>query len=279
MEHGFAGRASGGAWAGLTRLFAMNISRPKTLRFALFLAAWAVLLLPADVERRQSAPDLVFQPVPKERFSVLVVGDSLSISLGEQLEQHFSRYADRIDFQRIGKVSSGLARPDFFDWEQTLEELVGTWHPALVVIMIGTNDNKPLRSGQQSLAFGSEGWRREYRARLQRLYDICRGGNPAARVLWVGAPIMRDSTLAHELQLINRTIESWCRGLPACEYVSTWRTLADRNGKFMETFEDEETGRSISIRTKDGVHLAPHGSYLLAKATLHAIQKYYALEP
>ncbi len=257
----------------------MLVSRLRTVRLAFFLAACALLLLAEDVERHQSAPDLVFAPIPKKRLSVLVVGDSLSISLGEQLELYFSRYADRIDFQRMGKVSSGLARPDFFDWEQTLGELVHTWHPALVLIMIGTNDNKPLRNGQHSLAFGSDGWRREYRARLQRLYDICRDGNPSARVVWVGAPIMRDSTLAQELQLINRTIEDWCRGLPACEYVSTWGTLADRNGRFVEAFEDEETGRSISVRTKDGVHLAPHGSYLLAQAALHAIQKYCGLEP
>jgi hypothetical protein len=259
-------------------LFPMIVSKPRIISLSILIAACAVLLLPASVERRQSAPDLVFHPVPKKPFSLLVVGDSLSISLGEQLELYFSKHADRVDFQRLGKVSSGLARPDFFDWEQNLDELVSTYRPTLVVIMMGTNDNKPLKRGPRTFPFGSEPWRREYRSRLQRLYDICRSRNPPVRVLWVGAPIMRDSTFAHELRFINRTIETWCRGLPACEYVSTWTTLADRHGNFAESFEDEETGRSISIRTKDGVHLAPHGSYLLAQAAIKAIHNYCAFE-
>ncbi len=256
----------------------MSRSTPKAAALAIILVVCAIALFPTAVERRQSAPSHLVRPIPKQRLSMLVVGDSLSISLGEQLEQHFAKYSDRIDFQRLGKVSSGLARPDFFDWEQNLQELVSQWHPHIVLIMIGTNDNKPLRRDQRTFPFGTEAWRREYRSRLQRLYDICRSKNPSARLFWMGAPIMRDTTLAHELRFINRTIESWCRGIQGCEYISTWSTLADKDGKFIETFEDEETGRSVSVRSKDGVHLAPHGSYLLARTALNAIQKYYSLE-
>lgn len=256
----------------------MSRSTPKATALAITLVACAIALFPSAVERRQSPPSQLVRPMPKQRYSLLVVGDSLSISLGEQLEQHFSRYGDRLDFQRLGKVSSGLARPDFFDWEQNLRELASQSHPNIVLIMIGTNDNKPLKRDQRTFPFGTEAWRREYRSRLQRLYEICRKVNPSARMFWVGAPIMRDSTLAHELRFINRTIESWCRTVSACEYVSTWSTLADKDGKFVELIEDDETGKPMSIRTKDGVHLAPHGSALLAKAALDAIQKYYSFE-
>ncbi|MHC1741791.1 MAG: DUF459 domain-containing protein [Syntrophobacteraceae bacterium] len=256
----------------------MSISKSKVAALTMIIVVCTIALAPRAVERRQSIPSHLIRPIPKQQYSLLVVGDSLSISLGEQLEQYFAKYSDRIEFQRMGKVSSGLARPDFFDWEQNLQELVSVWHPNIVLIMIGTNDNKPLKRDQRTFSFGSEAWRREYRSRLQRLYEICRSQNPSVRMFWVGAPIMRDSTLAHELRLINRTIESWCRALPACEYVSTWSTLADKDGKFIEFFEDGETGKSVSIRTKDGVHLAPHGSHLLAKTALNAIQKYYSFE-
>jgi hypothetical protein len=253
--------------------------KPRKVALSISIVVCAILFLPSSLERRQAPPNLLVRPVPKQRFSLLVVGDSLSISLGEQLEQHFSKHADRVGFQRMGKVSSGLARPDFFDWEQNLEELVRTWNPGIVVIMIGTNDNKPLKRDQQSLAFGTDPWRREYRLRLQRLYDICRRQNPAVRLFWIGAPIMRDSLLARELSFINQTIESWCGGLPACEYVNTWSVLADKDGRFVEFFDDEETGKPISVRTRDGVHLAPHGSLLLARMTLDAIHKYYSFDP
>jgi hypothetical protein len=254
------------------------ISKPNILVLFAGAAVVVALLIPSSVERRQVPPDLLIRPMPTQRFSLLVVGDSLSISLGEQVENYFSRYADWIEVQRLGKVSSGLARPDFFDWEQNLEDLVRIWNPGVVVIMIGTNDNKPLRRDHHTYPFGTESWRREYKRRLQHLYDICRRRNRAVRILWVGAPIMRDPLLAQELTLINQTIESWCRTTAACEYVSTWSVLADKDGNFMESFEDEETGRSVAIRTRDGVHLTPHGSFLLAKAAIDAIRKYCPLE-
>lgn len=253
---------------------------PKSCRIivSIAIAACMTLLIPSSVEHRQDPISLLIRPVPKPQFSLLVVGDSLSISLGEQMEAYFSRYAGRIEIQRMGKESSGLARPDFFDWEQNLEDLVRARDPGAVVIMIGANDNKPLRREQHSFAFGTEPWRREYRRRLQHLYDICHRKNPAVRVFWIGAPIMRDPLLAQDLTLINQTIESWCRHMPACEYVSTWSVLADKDGNFIESLEDEETGRSVSVRARDGVHLAPHGSFLLAKLAIDAIQKYYSFE-
>jgi hypothetical protein len=251
--------------------------KPKTIAIWAFLLVLGSWLFPSTLNRYPSPLDVRFRPIPK-RHSLLVVGDSLSISLGEQLERHFDKYSDRLAFQRRGKVSSGLARPEFFDWEQNLEELVSNHGPDIVVIMIGANDNKPLNRDNRSIAFGTTAWRREYTARLQRLYDICGRGNSQMRLFWVGAPIMADPLLTHELKTINRIIESWCRTQPACKYVGTWSTLTDRGGQFTQYVPDDKTGEPVMIRTKDGVHLAPHGSRLLAKVTIDAIRKYYSFE-
>ncbi len=196
-------------------------------------------------------------------LSVLVVGDSLSISLGEQLEEFFTRQHG-VHFKRVGKVSSGLARPDFFDWEEQLTALANQTRPSLVVIMIGTNDNKPLsRHGGHAAAFGSAGWAREYTARAQRLLDICQASNPDARVFWVGAPIMGQSELRDDVVRINSVISDLCTRNRNCLYVDTWRTLADENGQFTQYWTSEH-GERIKIRADDGVHLSFTGSRLLA---------------
>jgi hypothetical protein len=252
--------------------------KPKAVAIWVSVLVLGGLFLPSSIDNLPPPTWVKLRPVPKQLRSLLVVGDSLSISLGEQLERHFSKYSDRVAFQRLGKVSSGLARPEFFDWEQNLEDLMSRRQTGIVVVMIGTNDNKPLNSDNHSIAFGTASWRREYTARLQRLYQICRQSNPGVRVFWIGAPVMSDPLLNREVRIINRTIASWCRGKPGCEYVSTWSTLADKEGKFAQYLQDEQTGEPIMIRTKDGVHLTSHGSQLLARVTIDAILKHYPLE-
>lgn len=237
----------------------------------------ATLGAPSRIEQ-SAPPSLLFRPIPKPRISLLVVGDSLSISLGEQLERYFSRYSDRIRFQREGKTSSGLARPDFYNWEQILSTLVTQQSRDIVVMMIGANDNKSLQTDQRAIAFGTDLWRREYGARMQRLVEICRRGNPRVHVFWMGIPIMRDSNFAKEAEFINDTIEFWCRKNPACTFVGTWTTLADKNGDYTEFVVDERTGNPLSLRAKDGVHLASHGSFLLSEVAINAMRKHYSFD-
>ncbi len=255
----------------------MFLQDPKFITAVAAILLLTALSVPSGIEQ-DALRGLVFRPIPRPRIALLVVGDSLSISLGEQLEKHFLRYAECVHFQRLGRVSSGLARPDFFNWEENLTELVAPLAPDIVVIMIGANDNKPLIRDQKSIAFGSELWRREYKVRLQRLHDICRRGNRMVRVIWMGVPIMRDPLLTREVRFINETIESWCRNVPACTYVSTWATLADEDGKFTDYLLDSQTGLPATIRTKDGVHLTSHGSLLLAEVAIEVIQEFYSFD-
>ena len=247
-------------------------------------ALWAcilllcILLIPSPIGHLPPPEIGEWRRVPRIHHSLLLVGDSLSIALGEHLERHFSRYSNCVTFQRQGKVSSGLARPEFFDWNQNLAELVERFRPDIVIVMIGTNDNKPLRKGNSSLAFGTMAWSREYTARLQRLYDICRKENSESRVFWIGAPIMGDPALSRDVKNINRVIESWCRDEPGCEYVSTWSTLADTDGQYTQSLRDRETGELVAARSKDGVHLAPYGAFLLARIVIESISKYYVFD-
>lgn len=200
-------------------------------------------------------------------YSVLVVGDSLSIPLGERLEEYF-KLRPGITFHRLGKVSSGLARPDFFNWETNLKFMVNRHKPDAVFIMIGTNDTKNLTTpAGNTRAFGSKGWSKEYIRRGQRLLDLCRTANPTVSVFWVGAPVMGRKQLDGDVRIVNRTLFRLCAANQNCTYIDTRDVLADGQGKFI-SHGVAASGERIRLRAKDGVHVTKAGSLLIADRCL-----------
>ena len=202
--------------------------------------------------------------------SILLVGDSLSIGLGQQIEQALAGRSD-VRFAHLGKVSSGLANPAFFDWNAQLTAQVKAHHPDLVLIMVGANDDKPLPSGDgRSLPFGSRGWDRAYGDRLAKLHAIVRAENASAKVYFVGVPIMADKAFDTEMLHVNTVLASVARTLPDSAYIETRDVLADASGGFASQGRGPD-GALVRLRAGDGVHVSGAGSKLLAARCLEAV--------
>jgi hypothetical protein len=201
---------------------------------------------------------------------VLVVGDSLSISLGEQLE-HALAGAPGVDFSRDGLRSTGLTRPDLLDWPARLRELTAKAAPDLAVIMIGANDVMPLTAPDGSRAyFDQPAWADAYAAKARELVDICRQANPSVAVTWVGAPPMGDATLSAGIKRINAVLAGMCAEA-GCRFVDTQAAFADSEGRYTRHAKDAATADTLAIRTADGVHLTEAGSRLLAGVVLASL--------
>ena len=82
---------------------------------------------------------------------VLIAGDSDAGTFGPYLDRLLAD-TDLVDTALDYKVSSGLARPDFFDWTARLHEHVPVVDPDIVVITFGGNDAQGL--------LDAVGWRR-----------------------------------------------------------------------------------------------------------------------
>lgn len=236
----------------------------------------AVKTLPPDrtpAPRRHPAP----ATAAVSGHNVLVAGDSLSLFLADALRPVVSGLPDTT-FHSKGKISSGLARPDFFNWEREMARLAAESRPDTVVIMIATNDNQTMtRPDGRKVAFGRPGWETEYRRRVRRLVELARAGNPTARIFWVGAPVMGRPQLNADVAVINGIIARQIAALPDCHFVDVWRTLADGAGRYVAAVPTPSGPRTA--RTRDGVHLTPFGARLLANATLSAMSpKLAALE-
>ncbi len=197
---------------------------------------------------------------------LLVVGDSLSISLGEQLE-HALAGAPGLDFTRDGQRSTGLSRPELLDWPARLRELVAKSPPDIVVIMIGANDVMPLTAGDGSrVYFDQPAWGETYAAKARELVAICRQANPEVAISWVGAPSMGDAALATGVKRVNAVLAKMCAEA-GCRFIDAEAAFSDADGRYTRHARDAATGEATAIRTADGVHLTEAGARLLAGLT------------
>lgn len=228
------------------------------------------------------APHAVFskrapasQPQPQSQTErLLVVGDSLSISLGEQLERALSG-TPGLDFSRDGTRSTGLTRPELLDWPAHLRERVGQEPPDIVVIMIGANDVMPVEGPDGSrIYFEDPAWPGAYAAKARGLVDICRRANPKVRVYWVGVPTMGEDSLAQGVKKVNAALSTMCAAAPGCRFIDTQAAFADPKGRFSRHGRDAASGETLLLRTADGVHMTETGSKLLGGVVLAGLARF-----
>ncbi len=221
------------------------------------------------------APEMPAPPAPVSR-RMLVVGDSLSISLGEQLERTLAGVAG-IDFSRDGTRSSGLTRPELVNWPEHLRELVSPYAPDLVVIMLGANDVMPVAGPDGShVYFNDPNWAKAYTAKAQELVTICRQVNAKASIYWVGVPPMGSASLGTSTRQVNAVLRAMCRTTAGCRFIDTEEAFSDSSDRFTRHARDV-TGDIVSIRTADGVHLTESGARLLAGVVLETLTRQESL--
>jgi uncharacterized protein len=229
--------------------------------------------LPSAVVSASPPPDepvtedsKIRRPDPRDQLRVAVVGDSLAAGLGVYLEREFRPSLVRVTKQ--GRVSTGLARLDYFDWIGELQKLENSYRPDLVVVMIGDNDNQSLQSpgGQTVAEIGSFAWPDGYEDRVQAFTDIAVNGG--AHVAWAGLPIVdkkeRWPVMRRQNEIFSRVMDR----TPNALFVDTWDRFATADGEYTPFYRG--AGKVELIRATDGFHFNPRGYELVAQAVADA---------
>jgi hypothetical protein len=220
---------------------------------------------------------------PQGGTRVLVIGDSM-------IAGGFGLYLARAlgenrgyDVTRRGKSSSGLARPDFFDWQAEAERLVGDTPHDATVVMFGGNDVQGLWMGKgEWIRWEDEGWSEEYARRIAALADIVA---PAGQQLfWIGMPVMRPSKFHARVQRVNTIYRAEMAIRPNALFVDIWSVLADEDGQYADHIyvtpkgtSDDGSGetagedepepkpkrKKVLVRAGDGIHLTVAGAHYL----------------
>jgi hypothetical protein len=204
-------------------------------------------------------------PFPNgDRYRVLVVGDSLGDGLWSGLYRAFEDDAT-LEFIQRAKPSTGFVRPDSYDWNNELADLLKNDTYQIAVIMFGANDAQPIKSGKDWLKPGSEGWREIYGQRVEAFIKKLRAANIA--VYWVGLPIMRSEGQNADAEALNDVYREKAF-INGAKFIETWNGFTDESGRF-SAYGPDMTGQVKRLRADDGVHFTMRGYLKLA----HFVEK------
>lgn len=215
------------------------------------------------------------KPTTQDKLRVVVVGDSLAAGLGVYLEREFRPALARVS--RQGRISTGLARLDYFDWLGAMQEIQDGYRPDLVVVMLGDNDSQGLRTpgGQVVVDIGNAAWPPAYEERAERMARIAVDGG--AHVAWVGLPIVKRKELWTVMLRQNEIYERVADRTPNAMYVDAWDRFATPEGDYTPFYRHD--GKIELIRATDGIHFNPRGYELIARAVAESVVSSFGLTP
>ena len=102
-------------------------------------------------------PEETYVPSAEHPASVYIAGDSDAGAFGPSL---MSLLDDTgvVDTTLDYKVSSGLARPDFYDWPAHLRQVIPKANPQVVVVTFGGNDAQDILIDGRATPWGRPEW-------------------------------------------------------------------------------------------------------------------------
>lgn len=171
------------------------------------------------------------------------------------------------------KISTGLSRPDYYDWPAHLAEDMAQFDPQVVIFMVGANDDQPLSVGNDVYPFGSDQWRTEYARRVGGVMDMLVGQHRL--VFWVGQPVMQSHDFNDRMAVMNSIYQAQAASRPDVTFIDSRPTFADSGGGYAE-YLPEAGGGLTEMRASDGIHLSPQGGTRLARTVLDVVRQRWA---
>jgi uncharacterized protein len=214
-----------------------------------------------------SAPHV---PTKEDKLRLYIAGDSQAQGFGESLERlagGTGLVAPTLDF----KVSSGLTRPDFFDWPKRLQDQVRKLRPDIVVIDFGGNDAQQIKTADGNTYDPSDPhWLDEYARRVGQTMDfLIQDGR---KVIWVGTPNARDDSFTARLTVLRQAVMQEAAKRPQVSFVDVWAMFQSPSGGYADYIVDDD-GQAKLMRQNDGFHLNLDGANKLARAIEAQIEK------
>lgn len=201
-------------------------------------------------------------------YRIMMLGDSLMEDLGPTTHRTL-RHRKGLHFILTAKYSTGLSRPDYFNWPKNMEKAVSGTRPDIIIFFMGANDGMPIKmNGRNIYPNSGEAWKSAYRAKMGELFEIGRRYN--CEMLWLGLPPM-GSRYAKILAQTAQAQQEGCRE-HGIRFIDTAPVLGDENGKF-RTYMTDSSGRTIRLRDKDKEHLADAGNKLVVEQLLPILEQ------
>ncbi len=207
-------------------------------------------------------PASVVHPTAADPLRVLIVGDSLGIDMGQALQNDLAN-TGVVQATLDAKESTGLTRPEYYNWPAELQTDLTQLDPQIVVVMMGANDPQDF-PGPPDIPYASAQWDQLYSQRVAAFMAEAASGG--AKVLWVGMPPMQDPVLNQKMAHIDALDQAQAAANHDVTWISSWNILGGPQGVYTPYLE--VNGQEVNVRYPDGTHIAPGGSELLAQAVM-----------
>jgi uncharacterized protein len=219
--------------------------------------------------------DSIRVPTSSRKLRVVIVGDSLAAGLGYFAERVFRPRLVRVSGQ--GRISTGLARPDYFNWPYTMRRIVDRFDPDLVIVMLGENDHQSLQDvhGNREAPIGTSEWPPAYRDRVLTMMRIAT--SRGAKVVWAGLPISADFRFRQHSRRQNDIFSFAASISNDVVYFDAWDRFRDPEGGYTAYFR--ESGSVILIRAGDGLHFNAIGYTIVAREIAELAAEEFGLSP
>lgn len=237
--------------------------RPFILLVVVFLLVPTPAVTPAR-GRDWRAPE----PWPVAAPRVLMIGDSQVYGpVGDAVQDGLVRRGFAV--WRRGKPSTGLSRPDRYDWIAEAGEMIAEARPQVVIAQLGGNDVLVLRSRtdrRHAIPFTDEAvWRAEYRERVRAFLTLLADGE---RRVFMLSPPNRGIGLARVERVRAVQLEA-AAGLARVTYIDTFPLTSDEHGRWLRSVVED--GRRVVIRRWDTVHFNELGGPIIGQRLLAAL--------
>ncbi len=217
---------------------------------------------------------------PQKKMKLYFGGDSLMGTVGLAMEQIGPRTGvmtvEPADFH----ISTGLNRPDAFNWFSHLTEMLKAEDPDVVSLMFGGNDADAYMSGlpenaKQSEHFGDAVWEQEYRRRVGGMMDLATQ-KPGRFVIWMGEPQMEESALNEKIIKLNEVYKTEAAKRPGrVIYLDLYSLFSPNGAKYSDTIT--VGGVKKVVRAPDGVHITMEGGAVVSGEVLKLLARQYDL--
>jgi hypothetical protein len=183
-------------------------------------------------------------------------GSTMGSVLGPMLQQVLKKQG--IKFNRWGKASSGLARPDFHDWPGTAPKMMEKHNPDIVVISLGTNDYQALWEDGNWVPQEDERWEKLYGERVDALLKAVAGKDKERMVIWSGPYAFEGKNAVVRAPIVNRImkerVEAFAKAGGKAIFHDAYAATSE-GGKPLDLATLPGKKGKVDIRQKDKIHL------------------------
>lgn len=210
------------------------------------------------------------EPWPEASPRALLIGDSnLYGPIGGVVQEGLvaSGYA----VWRRARPSTGLSRPDRFDWFEHAREMIDEARPAVVVTQFGGNDVLYLRwrgDRRRRVPFRDEvAWSREYGERVRDFLTLLAGDGRKVVLL---SPTNRGIGQA-QVERVRSVQREVARGVPGVTFVDMFPLTSDDDGRWLRAVVED--GRRVVVRRWDTVHFNEAGGHIIGARVLGRLRE------